>query len=165
MVCSNTTYGCKGCVSLWTERWGRRKAEGYLSLASVATGHSLVVPCGLGNSTEAGGGAETPSQSLTGSKCGCWEEKMARLWEGFYHWDVWGGCQCSSTCAHVNRTEGGVLLQARPAITQLHQQSHSLILKPASTEAAHALFYLPVPSNLQTWLMTIIVTETQRSKM
>ncbi len=48
---------------------GRR--TGYLSLASVATGHSLVAPCGLGNSKEAGGvsqggGEETPSHSNTG---------------------------------------------------------------------------------------------------
>lgn len=44
---------------------GRRRT-GNLSLASVATGHSLVAPCGLGNSEEAGGvsqggGEETPS--------------------------------------------------------------------------------------------------------
>lgn len=52
------------------EERGRRTAE-YLSLASVATGHSLVAPCGLGNTEEAGGagqggGEETPSPPHTG---------------------------------------------------------------------------------------------------
>lgn len=47
---------------------GRR--TGYLSLASVATGHSLVAPCGLGNSKEAGGvhqggGEERPHHTQT----------------------------------------------------------------------------------------------------
>lgn len=73
------------------EERGRRTAE-YLSLASVATGHSLVAPCGLGNTEEAGGagqggGEETPSPPHTGCNS-AGRRKMASLWEGFYYWDV-----------------------------------------------------------------------------
>ena len=95
---------------------GRRRT-GNLSLASVAAGHSLVAPCGLENSKEAGGvsqggGEGTPSQSSTGCN-----RAGRRKWLGcgrvFDYWDVRGGCQWSSTCAHVNRTEGGVRPQAK----------------------------------------------------
>ena len=106
----DTVRGLDPCSARGAEAGGRR--AGFSSLASVASGHSLVAPCGLGNSEEAGGGspgggAGTPSHSHTG--CGRAGRRTC-LWCGRAsgYRDVRGGCQWSSTCVHVNRTEGGV---------------------------------------------------------
>lgn len=53
---------------------------------------------------------------------------MACVWEGFYHWDV-RGADRKSTCVHVNRAEGGVHRQAKPASTQVY---HSFVIARTS---------------------------------
>lgn len=79
----------------------------------MAAGHSLVAPCGLGKSSEAGGvapgaeesacqGRRTLAAAALGGENGSWVGGL------FYNWDVQGVCRSRSTCAHVNRTEGGV---------------------------------------------------------
>lgn len=65
-----------GRLVSFVDRFAHRRRKGggvrgVLSLASVATGHSLVAPCGLGNNTEAGGvshGVQDPP-SLSNSSC------------------------------------------------------------------------------------------------
>lgn len=112
---------------------GRRRT-GNLSLASVAAGHSLVAPCGLENSKEAGGvsqggGEGTPSQSSTGcNRAG--RRKWLACGRVFDYWDVRGGCQWSSTCAHVNRTEGGVRPQAKTPSGVRHCDVTALLMVP-----------------------------------
>lgn len=82
------------------EEGGRR--TGHLSLASVATGHSLEAPCGLGISKEAGGvslggGEETPSQSHTGC-----DRAGRRKWPGCGRAFTIGMCEGAvSEAAHV----------------------------------------------------------------
>lgn len=112
---------------------GRRRT-GNLSLASVAAGHSLVAPCGLENSKEAGGvsqggGEGTPSQSSTGcNRAG--RRKWLACGRVFDYWDVRGGCQWSSTCAHVNRTEGGVRPQAKTPSGVRHCDVTAFLMLP-----------------------------------
>lgn len=52
------------------------------------------------------------------------------VWEGFYHWDVRGAVR-KSTRVHVNRAEGGVHRQAKPASTQVY---HSVTARTSAYE-------------------------------
>lgn len=103
--------------ALLDRREERRRRFPNVSLASVSP---WPLPGGAmwAGKRHGGGRCQPWSRRLTIRVKPRWEEKIACVWEGFYYWDVRGGCQWRRTCAHVNRTEGGVRPQAKTASSQ-----------------------------------------------
>lgn len=81
-------YGCKGLYLTLNTEMG--KEEGRRVFKSCLRGHWPLPSGALWVGKQQGGGwrRRGPMKLHTGSDRGDWEEKMARLWEGIYYWDV-----------------------------------------------------------------------------
>lgn len=82
-------YGSKGRYLALNPEVG--KEEGRRVFKSCLRGHWPLPDGALWVGKQQGGGwrrTDPIMHTHTGCNRGYWEEKMARLWEGFYYWDV-----------------------------------------------------------------------------